>query len=109
MTSKNGHKKFEHEPSGTTFSIAEPVSVATQLRYYSGLGFVAKKEDNYARFWAAARAVIEEWNSELLPDKDTDLETLTDRKTMNKTAQLVMWVGNQVADYMTTQDTVEKN
>lgn len=112
MTSKNGKtvavnngRQFTHEPSGTTFTVPEPVSVATQLRYYGAAGFATGTADTFLRFWEGARVVIENWNSELLPDPKADLETLTSQRV----TQVILWAGTQVANYMTEQDTVEKN
>ena len=55
--------------------------------------------------WEMAKALIEEWECEALPDKDADLKEVTD----SRAAYVVERVGVDVADYRRGLDKIPKN
>ncbi len=55
--------------------------------------------------WEMAKSLIEEWESEALPDINADLNEITDPRA----ARIIEWAGVMVSSYRRSLDTVSKN
>ena len=55
--------------------------------------------------WEMAKSLIEEWESESLPDRDADLNEITDPRA----ARIIEWAGVMVSSYRRSLDTISKN
>lgn len=91
---------FTNELHKCKFTIPDRPSVRQQLAYYS-----AMERDTFLRFWNGARALIEKWDCELLPDVNADLE----KETNPSIAHMAIWVGIEVSKYMSALDDIPKN
>lgn len=55
--------------------------------------------------WKMAKVLIEEWESEALPDLNADLNEITDPRA----ARVIEWAGVTVSVYRRSLDAVSKN
>lgn len=96
--------KYENDELGVSFSIPDAVSVRRQLEFRESV-FVADGSI-YARYWAGARDVIDDWQCEVIPDiADFDMDAATSKLEAN----IVNWVANTVAGHMDSLEDVPKN
>jgi len=85
------------------FTVPDKLTVRQQLAYLSA---VAYPKLDFERFWAGALTVIQNWESELIPDATTlDLNQVTDPKV----TELMVWTGWQVKVHMDGLEEVPKN
>lgn len=95
---------FERENPRCRFTIPERPTVRQQLEYYSLAGGLSVA-DMLMRYWNGAKALILEWQCEELPDYKADLDSITSAKA----AEVVIWAGMQVRNYMVSLDELPKN
>ena len=55
--------------------------------------------------WEMAKTLITEWESEALPEMDTDLGEVTDPRA----ARVIEWAANLVANHRSSLDLIPKN
>lgn len=97
--------EYKNDKLGVSFSVPESVPVRQQLRFKSAIA-ASDKLDTYEQFWKGALVVIQDWKCEALPDPAVlDM----DKDTRKITADVVAWVGNQVAAHMFSLEDVPKN
>lgn len=95
---------FENPELKTSFTIPDRLSVRQQLRYRSCLDVFAGDDGGlYIRAWRGAVSILENWQSEILPDKDADLDAIDDPKA----ADVAYWVANVAAGHYNRQHPVE--
>lgn len=98
---------FTHEPSNTTFTIPDKLTVAQYLENRSIMGDLQRGE-LFIRAWDAATVLIDGWSSELLPDYHAvDFANSSDSAV--EIADLIVWVGNTVAGHINSLRAVPKN
>lgn len=90
---------------GASFSVPDSISVRKQLRWQAV--FQRRTDDDlYLDAWNAALPLIENWQSETIPDpRQFDPET----ETNPNVAKLVIWAASQVSGHMTALDDIPKN
>lgn len=93
--------EFTSEIHKCTFTIPDRPTVREQLAYFSG----ASGSDFLFRLWSGAKAIITKWECDLLPDKETKLETLFDPSV----TQMLIWVGLKVSEHMGALEDIPKN
>ncbi len=97
---------FENQDLGVSFDLPDKITVGDQLRYKGRVyRNGAEIEDIYVRYWYGARGMVQNWQCEVLPDANADIETLDNRNA----ADVIFWTGNVVAGHMVTLGNVEKN
>lgn len=95
---------FERENPNVKFSVPDRVTVRQQLAYYSEAA-ASKGADLFERYWLSARPLITYWQCEIMPDVKTDLDTVTNPKV----AEVVIWAGITVKNYLDTLEELPKN
>jgi len=96
--------EFKRENPSCTFSVPDKITVRMQMAYFSQAS-IRPTADLWERLWMSAKPLIEDWQCEIMPDKNTDLETLTDPQITN----VIIWASAQVQGYMDGLGTVPKN
>jgi hypothetical protein len=95
---------MEFKQEGVRFTVPDKITVRQQLAYFSaatGLDPSKRLERN----WSGAKTLIEEWECELIPDKDVNLDELYSLEETN----IVIWVGNKVYAHMVSLEETPKN
>jgi hypothetical protein len=95
--------QFTHENPSARFFVADKLTVRQQLTYVSAA--FAGNDSRMGNLWDAARAIIEGWQCDLLPDKDIDLDTVTDPQITN----IVTWAGLEVKKHIDHLAEIPKN
>lgn len=95
---------FERANPDCKFSVPDKVTVRQQLAYYSETA-AASGSDIFERYWQGAKALITSWQCEIMPDHKIDLATVTNPKI----AELVVWAGVSVKNYLDTLEELPKN
>lgn len=96
--------KFERDEPKCSFEIPDRPTVRQQLEYFSATAGAAGNQ-MLIRFWAGALQLVTKWECEALPDYKTGLDDMTDPKQ----ADIIIWAGIQVKNFMSTLDDVPKN
>ena len=96
--------EFKRVNPDCTFSIPDKITVRQQLAFYS---VAAGNPDKtmFERIWKASKELIEAWNCSVFPDYEQDL----DKETDPVIAQIVVWAGQQVRQYINSLELVPKN
>lgn len=94
--------KFERE--NCNFEIPDRPTVRQQILYF-GAATGLERIDSMLRYWEGAKQLIQKWECEVMPDYKISLDELTDPTQ----AQIVMWAGLQVVQYMNGLDDIPKN
>jgi hypothetical protein len=76
-----------------------------QLINHDSERYEANEKGAVLKLWEMAKILITEWESEALPDMNTDLSELTDPRA----ARVIEWAGVMVSSYRRSLDTVSKN
>ena len=95
---------MEFKQEGIRFTIPDKITVRQQLAYFSivtSVGVSERLEGN----WEGARSLIDEWECELIPDKDVSLDELHNIDQTN----LLIWVGTQAIKHMNSLEETPKN
>lgn len=94
---------FTHDRTGASFNLPAALAVRQQLAFRQRLA--AGDGDLYSRHYVAALPLIADWQCDDVPDLSTvDLDT----DTRPVVADLVQWIANEVANYMTALGDVPK-
>jgi len=87
------------------FTIPDRPTVRQQLRYFSA-ATGRDPSQKMERFWDGAAALIETWESKVIPDfKTADLDTLTEPSETG----IIIWVALEVKMFMDALEDVPKN
>jgi hypothetical protein len=95
--------KFANEELKTTFEVPDRPTVRQQLAYYA-----ARSDYDTNRLesgWYGARALMQNWQSEIMPDMMTDLESLTNPSQ----TRLILWAGVEVFKFFMALEDMPKN
>jgi hypothetical protein len=96
---------FTNEKLKTSFVLSDKITVRAQLAYFSEIG-LARGREMWERLWFAARAIIQDWKCEIIPD----LEKLNiDEVTDPDITELVIWASVEVKSYMDNLENIPKN
>ena len=95
--------EYTNEELKTTFSVPDVVTVRRQLVYFSNSG--DSSEERFVRIWNAAKTLIENWKSEVLPDININLDEITNPDA----TALIVWAGLRVMVHMNSLKEVPKN
>lgn len=97
--------KFEEPELKTSFTVPDALTVRQQMIYRGAIGARAGQEI-FIRAWEAGQPLIEDWQSEIVPDLKTfDLDTATDPRA----ATLAQWAGIEIMNHVLTLEHVAKN
>jgi hypothetical protein len=77
--------KFERANPDCSFNVKQ------QLEFYSTIGALSGP-DTWVNMWQAAKLFIQDWACPLLPDMETDLETVDDPEI----AGVLIWASARV-------------
>ena len=86
------------------FVIPDTITVREQLRYYSAMTIPYGKE-MFIRYWEGAKVLVTEWECELFPDKNVDLDTVTDANI----PAILIWAGMTVKNHIDSMANAPKN
>lgn len=86
------------------FTVPDRITVKQQLEYFSVAGGLAGNE-YWFRLWEAAKLFIQNWEFELMPDLNADLDTLSDPRV----SQAIVWAGMRVSAHIDSLQAVSKN
>ena len=103
----SGRELYENEALGASFTLPKQFTVRQNLTY-KGIVGRAKGDDYFIEYWRAGQKLLEDWQSELIPDfAAVDIETETDPRI----ADTIFWAANTIARHMMTLTSggVEKN
>lgn len=95
--------EYKNEDLGVSFRVPDRVTVRQQMTYYSQAA--TGGSDFFLRYWYGARAIVENWQYEKMPDIMTDLDTLTDPAVSN----VLIWASMRVKEYIEGLEDVPKN
>lgn len=104
--------EYKNDSLGVSFTVPDTVTVRKQLQYKRGINKAFVQEvssdgdDFYPLFFDGAKAVIENWQCELIPNIN---ELNMDTATSPKVADIVFWTCNIVAGHMNNLEAVPKN
>jgi hypothetical protein len=101
---KSDIEVVEFEQEGVRFSIPKRISVHQQ-QIYAGAATYFDSADWVAKRWEAAKTLIIDWECELLPELNTDLNTVYDVGILD----ITQWVGLKVMAYMNSLENTAKN
>jgi len=96
--------EFKRVDPDCTFSIPDVVTVRQQLAYYSSFP-ATLGQDFFERRWLGARALITSWDCPAFPDKDADLDAVSDPII----PLILAWAGTQVKNHIDGLKSVPKN
>lgn len=96
--------EYKDEKRNISFMVPDKVTVRQQLAYYSGAA-LASGEDLFERLWFGARAVIQNWQCQTVPDIGVDLDDLTDPAATD----CLIWAAMRVREHMEKLEAVPKN
>jgi hypothetical protein len=95
---------MEFKQEGVRFTVPDKITVRQQLAYFSTIAGIDQSE-RFERRWESAKTMIEEWECELIPDKDVSLDEMYSLDQTN----ILIWVGNQVVNYLNSLEETPKN
>lgn len=101
--------KFENEVLKTSFTLSEPFTVGDHDKWENRRFEVmqAGARTNLTVNFLAAMAVVQDWESELIPDT---VETIAKAKELSdRQIAVVAWVGTVVIAHVNSLLTVSKN
>lgn len=93
--------KFERANSKTkdlaecSFTVPDRINVKQQLEFYSTIGGMIGPE-YWLNMWQGAKLFIQDWHCPLMPDVDTDLESIEDPEI----AGVLIWASAQVNQHI---------
>lgn len=97
--------EFKNESLGLSFTLPDKPTVRQQMTYMSEAAFAFGKQ-RFEQYWLGAVAIVQDWKCDLVPDPARlNLDEATDPRV----ADIVMWVGWEVKEYITRLDNVPKN
>jgi len=76
-----------------------------QIVTYDSKQYELKELPALVLLWEMAKTLIEEWESEAMPDLDANLEELTDPRA----ARVIEWANNLTANHRRSLDNIPKN
>ena len=82
---------FENKELGASFDVPDSLTVRQQLAYTSEATH-SKSAELWECYWRAALVVMQNWQCDLLPEVNVDLDKVTNPKV----ARLMLWVGSEV-------------
>jgi len=85
------------------FTVPDKITVRQQLAYFSAS--VAPDRAMLERYWLAAIPLINDWQCGILPDINTDLDSITDPHA----TQVIIWAGLEVKKHIDMLGEVSKN
>jgi hypothetical protein len=94
----------EYKNALATFTIPDRPNVRQQLQWFGAVTGVDPSL-TWVRHWAGAKVLIQSWQSDVLPDYKTDLDTISDPSQR----ELILWVGLEVVKFMNALEDVPKN
>lgn len=97
--------EFKREDPSARYVLPDKPTVRQQMQYYSSAVFIPGSPDNLERRWNGARALILEWECEIMPDRDIDLTTVYDPKIV----EVIAWAGAQTAVHLNSLEEIPKN
>lgn len=96
--------EYERKNPDCKITVPDKITVRQQLEYFSLAGAAAGRE-MLIRYWEGAKALITDWQCELLPDMRTDLDKVTNPDVVS----LIVWAGTQVKRHVNALEDVPKN
>lgn len=94
----------ENDQPPCKFTVPDKITVKQQLEYFSAAGGSSGNE-YWFRTWQAAKTLITDWEFELMPEIETDLDTLTDPQISNT----VVWAAIKVSEHINGLQVISKN
>lgn len=101
---KNEVEVFTHERLDLEFSVPKYPTVREQLRYYSETS-QALGPEMFERYWNGARSLIVDWKCPEFPNLKENLDEVSEPVL----AEIAIWVGMRVLDYMNSLENLPKN
>lgn len=95
--------EFVHKERGVRFEVAESPTVEQHLTYFGTMA-LAHGDKILLNQWRAAKLMITKWECDFFPDHTVGLDEVTDRRV----AEIVIWAGGEVLDYMQDLDKLDK-
>lgn len=98
--------EFTNEKPKCNFALPDKPTVRQMLEYFSASAGVEQSKF-LERNWEGAKALIipASWKCEVMPELDADLGNLTDPTA----ADVIIWAGMQVREYMNDLERIPKN
>jgi hypothetical protein len=111
--------EFVHEETGTKLTLPERPTVYQQLMYSSAL-FDYKDENVFWRNWLCAQFLIENWESEIIPERtevfkerlpgeEGESGIFLTEETDSRVTDVLIWAGNRAAIHIATLGKITKN
>ena len=96
--------EFESLEFKTSFTVPDTLTVRQQLTFRGAAALAGG--DMFVRFWAASKTIIENWESEIIPDmNDYDIDEASDPLA----ADVIQWTGTLISGHIAKLGTVPKN
>jgi hypothetical protein len=95
---------MEFKQEGVRFTVPDKTTVRQQLAYFSVVSGIDEAQ-TLERRWEGAKTLIEEWECELIPDKDVELDELYSLEQTN----ILIWAGTKVVLHMNSLEETPKN
>ena len=95
--------EFTRQNPSARIVVPDKITVRQQLEYFSESRLPTKPV--FERLWAGALPLILDWECSLMPDKNTNLDTVTNPDITS----VVIWAGVKVKEYIDGLDLIEKN
>lgn len=95
--------RYEYQDGKCSFEIPDQPTVRQQMQYFGAIGSF---DENYLlRWWHGARLLIQSWQCEAFPDKDADLDSVTNPAVTD----MLIWASLRVREHMNSLEKLEKN
>lgn len=96
--------EFANKELGVKFTVPDRPTVRQQLAW---LGAAAGRnpEDLFDRYWAGAKALIQSWECEALPDYKVELDAISNPTQTS----VIVWVALEVRNHMNALEDLPKN
>lgn len=95
--------EFSRQNPSARFSVPDRITVRQQLTYYSEARVALRPL--FERLWAGALPLITNWECEVMPDPQTDLDSIS----ATTVTQVIVWAGLEVKGYLDSLDEMPKN
>lgn len=95
---------FVKDKPACKFSVPDRPTVRQQMEYFSATVGAAGSQ-LLSRYWEGAKALITEWECEIIPKRDNSLDEMTNPEQ----AELLIWASMQVKRHMDTLENIPKN
>lgn len=95
--------EYKNEDLGVSFTLPDKLTVRKQMEYFSSAGLAHGKQ-LFERYWQGATAIIENWQCDVMK-LDVNLDEATDPKV----AQIIIWSGLRVREYIDSLNDLPKN